>query len=59
MKTRLEETFLIRAHNESKQGLNLRTARSQQKRISETPLFLQPSKQTNLFEKQSEENKTA
>jgi hypothetical protein len=55
MKTRLEETHLIKAHNESKQGLNLKTARSQQARISETPLFSQPSKQTDLFKKQEDQ----
>lgn len=55
MKTGLKERFLIQAHNESKQGLNLRTARSQQARISETPIFSQPSKQTDLFKKQEDQ----
>lgn len=49
MKTGTEGAHLIKAHNESEQGLNLRTARSKQLRISETPLFAQPSAQTDLF----------
>jgi hypothetical protein len=49
MKTRLEVMHFTQAHNESKQGLNLRTSRSKQSRISETPLFSQPSKQKDLF----------
>jgi hypothetical protein len=54
MKSKLEESFLLRAHNESQQGINLRKARSQQGRISETPLFSQPSNQTDLFKTNKE-----
>jgi hypothetical protein len=54
MKTKLEECFLLKAHNESQQGINLRKARSQQGRISGTPLFAQPSKQIDLFKTSKE-----
>lgn len=56
MDTGIKGAHLIKAHNETKNGLNLRTARSKQQRISETPLFTQPSRQTDLF-KNIPENK--
>ena len=45
-----EQKALIKAHNESQNGLNLKTSRSTQGRISETPLFAAPSNQIDLFE---------
>lgn len=45
-----EQKALIKAHNNNPNGLNLRTARSKQARISETPLFTQPDNQIDLFE---------
>lgn len=44
-----EQKALIKAHNESQNGLNLKTHRSRQARISETPLFAVPDSQIDLF----------
>lgn len=47
-----EQKALIKAHNESQNGLNLKTHRSKQARISETPLFTTLNNQIDLFNKQ-------